>query len=217
MITTGITTIREPATAAIIETAGKLGIPFFKLGYYYYKNYDDVRGRVAEVAREVAPIVDLAKEHGIQAGFHNHSGAYVGAALWDEWEIIRDLDPQVLGTYFDAGHATVEGSSAGWEIGLGLLGHRLKMVAIKDYAWEKTTKNGKTQWKLDCCPMGEGIVRWKEFALRLSQLEFSGPISLHLEYPVPGTTPAEEQRNTIAFAKKDLAFIKPVLAEAGVI
>src|SRR5262245_11511750 len=38
MISTGITSAAEPAARPILTTAGKLGIPYFKLGYYSYSD-----------------------------------------------------------------------------------------------------------------------------------------------------------------------------------
>jgi hypothetical protein len=39
-------------------------------------------------------------------------------------------------------------------------------------------------------------------------------VSLHVEYEVTGATPAAEQENMLAAAARDLAFVKPRLAEA---
>src|SRR5438067_7531604 len=50
----------------------------------------------------------------------NHSGnGYVGAAMWDIHEMIRDLDPRHMGVHFDIGHATVE-SGLSWPTAFAL-------------------------------------------------------------------------------------------------
>jgi sugar phosphate isomerase/epimerase len=51
-------------------------------------------------------------------------------------------------------------------------------VAIKDFYWEK--RAGK--WKMQMCPLGEGMVKWPEFFATLAAAGFQGPISMHVEY-----------------------------------
>ena len=55
---------------------------------------------------------------------------------------------------------------------------------------------------------------WKRFFGMLAKARFHGPVSLHVEYEVTGTTPAAEQENMLTAAARDLAFVKPRLAEA---
>src|SRR2546422_4865491 len=70
--------------------------------------------------------------------------------------------------------------------------HRLKMVAAKDFYWEKTPDKG---WQARNCPLGEGMVDWKYFFKAIGRAGFQGPISLHLEYDVPGSTKAAKERS----------------------
>jgi hypothetical protein len=48
----------------------------------------------------------------------------------------------------------------------------------------------------------------------LAKAGFDGPLSLHLEYEIPGATPVALQENTLAAAARDLAFLKAGLADA---
>jgi hypothetical protein len=52
------------------------------------------------------------------------------------------------------------------------------------------------------------MVDWAWFSTALARSSFAGPISVHLEYRIPGSTPDELRRNTLAAAARDLAFIK---------
>jgi L-ribulose-5-phosphate 3-epimerase len=194
MITTGLTSASDPAARPTLATAGKLGVPFFKLGYWQYSPAISIEARLAEVRREVAALVAMGKEQGIAAGYHNHSGHYVGAAVWDIRSIIGDMDPRWIGYYFDPCHATAEGGEGGWQISLRMAIARIKMVAIKDFFWEK--RAGK--WEMHMCPLGEGMVRWPEFFAALRESRFTGPISMHVEYE-----PADE--SAIA---RDFAFLR---------
>jgi sugar phosphate isomerase/epimerase len=103
----------------------------------------------------VRGLVELAKEYGITAGFHNHA-RNVGLAGWDGRQVMEGLDPKWSGYYYDSNNATVEGGVMGWEITLRLALPRLKMVSFKDFYWAKV--NGR--WSSVECPLGEGMVNW---------------------------------------------------------
>ncbi|MBV9085451.1 MAG: TIM barrel protein, partial [Acidobacteriaceae bacterium] len=117
MITTELTSPSDPAARPTLETAARLKIPFFKLGYWPYQT--DVLASLRKAAADVRGLTDLAKEYGIVGGFHNHP-RNVGLAFWDTDEIMRELDPKWIGYYYDAQNATSEGAIRGWEVGLRL-------------------------------------------------------------------------------------------------
>jgi L-ribulose-5-phosphate 3-epimerase len=194
MITTGLTSANDPAARPTIETAGRLGVPRFKLGYWNYRDQESIDARLFQVRGDVSGLVALAREQGVTAGYHNHSGNYVGAAVWDTRAIIGDMDPRAIGYYFDPCHATAEGGEGGWRIATRMALARIQMVAIKDFFWEKS--GGK--WKMQMCPLGEGMVRWAEFFGMLAAARFHGPISMHAEYE-----PVDE-----AALGRDFAFLK---------
>jgi sugar phosphate isomerase/epimerase len=195
MITTGLTSAADPAAGPTLSTAGRLGVPFYKPGYWRYPDGVSIEARISEVRRDATGLVALAKDHGVAAGFHNHSGNYVGEAVWDTRAIIGDLDPRWAGYYFDPCHATVEGGEAGWNIALRMALARIKMVAIKDFYWEK--RGGK--WRMQMCPLGEGMVEWPKVFALLSEARFTGPVSLHLEY---------EAADEVAAIARDFAFLR---------
>src|SRR5579872_600694 len=61
MITTGLTSANDPAARPTIETAGRLGVPRFKLGYWNYRDQESIEARLADVRRDVAGLAALAK------------------------------------------------------------------------------------------------------------------------------------------------------------
>jgi L-ribulose-5-phosphate 3-epimerase len=151
----------------------------------------------------------VSKQSGVQCGFHNHEG-YVGAQLWEVAQTIDQLDPKWVGYYFDIRHAVAEGGVAGWKIALNLAAPRIKMIAVKDSYWEKSGKG----WRQVNCPLGQGMVDWKAYFKALREANFQGPISLHLEYEIPGATTAAQEENTLAAAQRDFEFLKGQLREA---
>ena len=207
MVTTELLRASDPTALPIFSAAGKLSISFLKAGYYKY-DFVDVRKELENASREFRGLVQLAKEHRVQVGYHNHAGD-LGAPVWDIAEMLRDLDPQWAGYYFDVCHAVAEGGVAGWKAALNLAAPRLKMVAIKDFYWEKTPGNG---WRRHYCPLGEGMVDWKYYFQALAKAGFQGPLSLHLEYEIPGSTSAAVEDNTLSAAQRDLEFIKKHLS-----
>jgi sugar phosphate isomerase/epimerase len=208
MITTALTSASDPTARPILSTAAKLGIRFFKAGYYEYE-YKDVRAELEKAGRDFRGLVELARECGIQAGYHNHEG-YVGGAVWDIARFIDPLDPEWAGYYFDARHATAEGGGGAWKCTTHLVASRLKMVAVKDFYWEKTAHG----WEDRNCPVGEGMVDWKYVFGVVAAAGFQGPISLHIEYDIPGSNEEERVTNTITAGKRDLDFLKARLHEA---
>lgn len=208
MITTGLLSAAEPTAKPILSAAGKLGIPFIKPGYWKYQ-FADVRQELAKFAADFRGLAELAKQSGVQLGFHNHEGN-LGGPLLDVVSTIDALDAKSAGYYFDVRHAVVEGGGTGWKIAFNMIAPRLKMIAVKDFYWEKTPKG----WKVINCPLGEGMVDWKAYFKLLRQANFAGPISVHLEYEIGGATKAAVEENTLAAATRDLAFVQARLKEA---
>jgi L-ribulose-5-phosphate 3-epimerase len=209
LITTGLLSANDPTARPILRAAGQLKVPFAKPGYYKYE-LKDVRAELARAGEQLRGLVRLAAEHGVAIGYHNHSG-YLGGPVWDVATILDPLDPRQAGYYFDIRHAVVEGGDVGWRVASRLVLPRLKMVAVKDFYWEKVHGKG---WRTRNCPLGEGMVNWPEFLKTLADGRFHGPISLHIEYEIPGETRAAILEKTLAAAARDLAFLKARLAEA---
>jgi len=204
MITTGLTSADDPTARPILETAARLGITYFKAGYYLYES-EDVRAVVDRAGRDFSGLVTLAAACGIQAGFHNHS-AYVGAALWDAARFVEPLDPRWAGYYFDPRHAFAEGGAGAWKTAARLVAPRLKMIAAKDFRWAR----GAEGWKDENVPLGEGMVDWSAVLPILLARGFTGPISIHIEYEPAGAGAHEER--VLAAAHRDLEFLRARLA-----
>jgi L-ribulose-5-phosphate 3-epimerase len=212
MITTDITSARQRHATEVLRTAAALNIPYTKLGYYDYKDPKAILKSAAAAKVELRGLVPLLEEHRMVAGFHNHSGMHVGALMWDEWDLIHDLDARRIGSYFDPGHATVEGGLGGWRIGLNLLAPRINMLAVKDFTWRKE----KDGWRPEFGPLAQGTVRWGEVFSTLKSRGFAGPISLHVEYTPRAPVDSEEEKTVFAAVRRDAEFLRTALARAGI-
>jgi len=201
MITTDLTSASASVARPLLQAAARSGVRYFKTGYWRYSSSSDVRAQVAAAGDALAGLAALARDCGIELGFHNHAG-YIGGALWDIASAIDRLDPKWAGYYFDPRHAVAEGGGGAWKAATHLVLPRLKMVALKDFFWKKTEKG----WRIEDCPLGEGQVDWAWFGSALRDARFTGPISIHLEYAIPAGT-----RHTLDAAKQDLAFARRFL------
>src|SRR5262245_45919358 len=81
MITTELLRAADATAAPIFETAGRLGIPYLKPGYWRWA-FADVRKELAAAAADLRSLSELAPRANVQIGFHNHSG-YLGGSVWD--------------------------------------------------------------------------------------------------------------------------------------
>lgn len=215
MITTELRSAADSTAVPILSTAGKLGISYCKPGYYHYR-FVDVRKELEEAGNQFRSLAGVAAKYSVQVGFHNHSG-YIGAPVWDIAPIMDTLDPKTAGYYFDLEHATAEGGVGGWNISSHLALPRIKMLAVKDMYWTKTAEG----WADIPCPLGRGMCRYKEFLKTIASSGFHGPISLHLEYVIPGVSGREgialsraKADELMTAAKNDLDSLKALLKEA---
>ena len=215
MITTELLAADDPAAEPILHTAGQLAIPLVKPGYYHYK-FADVRKELEEAGYKFRGLVAVAQKYGVQVGYHNHAG-YIGAPVWDMAKVMDTLDPKWAGYYFDLQHATGEGGVAGWKIDALLAMPRIKMLAVKDMYWKKTDKG----WADTDCPLGQGMCRFREFLKMTALGGFHGPVSLHLEYEIPGVSGRDgialtraKADEVMTAARRDLDYLKSLVAEA---
>ena len=206
MITTELTSASSPLAKPLLQAAARGGVRYFKTGYWHFSASGDVQTQARGAGDDLAGLAALARDCGIELGFHNHA-AYIGAAIWDIAPAMDKLDPRWAGYYFDPRHAFAEGGGGSWKAATRLVMPRLKMVALKDCLWQKGPKG----WTIENCALGDGMVDWKWFATTLRAARFAGPISLHLEYDIPGSTADERTRRTLEAAKRDLAFARRML------
>lgn len=201
ILTTAITSMKTPHTETVLRTASKLGIKRIRLGFWKYPKDKSPADYLKEVAPDLKDIADACKSLGLQAGFQNHSGRdYVGAPIWDVFNMIKDLDPKTIGMCFDIGHATIEGGLS-WPIEAKLIEPYYTAVFVKDFYWKKDEKG----WKMTWCNLGDGMVN-KSFFDNLKKSKYAGPISQHHEYEMG------DRKQMIAHMQKDLKVLKEWLA-----
>ena len=201
MITTAITSANEPYAKETFRVAAECGVKYLKLGYWRYKGFGSLWSQINEVREQLKGIQELSKKYNITAVLHIHSGMFLTAEPTIVWLILKDFNPDLVGAYIDPGHMVVEGGLAGWLMGMDILSDKIRMVAVKDFAWFKVDNT----WRARTVPLGEGLVPWKEVFKILKQIGFNGPISLHSEYHMP-------LEKIIEQTKRDIQYVKEILA-----
>lgn len=216
MISTDITNVAGAYAREVFATAAKLKIRYVKLGYSRYCGFGSLAQLRAQVKAELLPLAELLGEFGLVGGYHNHSADFFGASLWDIHEVIAGVDPQRIGLYFDPAHATIEGGSSGWNMGMDLLRDRIVMLAVKDFRWlmGKEGYAGALRHSVEFCPLEKGNVEWRTVIGQLLATNFRGPVSLHGEYQGPHSFADLSCRAVIEQSKQDLSYFRRVISEA---
>ena len=173
MITTDVLRADDATTEPVLRTAAKLNVPMYRMGNYKYDLERPVLDQLEAVRPAVKELAALSREFGIQAVYQNHSGAeYVGATLWDVYDLIKDVPKEEVALAFDIRHATIE-AGLSWPTVYNAMRPRIATVYVKDFDWV-----GRRDKHV---PLGQGRVD-ASFFKRLHDDEFTGPISLHVEY-----------------------------------
>jgi len=211
MITTEISSARDPQAETTLRTAAKLGVKYYRLGTFNYDEKLGVWGSLQKWKPVFKELADLNQSLGIHGAIQNHAGTRVGAALWDTYELLRDLDPRWIGVQYDIRHATAEGGQS-WPVPLKLLAPWIKCTDAKDFKWEQSP--GKAV--IENVPIGEGIVNFDAYFKLVRELNLTGPISVHLEYPPFERSPmseADKRAQFPALMRKDLVALKSAMAK----
>jgi len=213
MMVTGITSSSDPLTERVLKTASGLGIKHYRLGYYEFDYRAGIWESLQRHKESLKEIVSLNGKYAIHGGYQNHQGTRVGGPVWDLFELLRGFPPELAGCQYDVRHAVVEGANS-WIIGLRLIAPYIRTLAIKDFTW--VTGNGSP--RAVTMPMGEGMVNWDLFFKTVKELNVSGPMTLHVEYPLLEKNEAQlslamQQDIIVAKIKKDVDFLKAIMTK----
>jgi len=207
MITTNITDAKKDYAEEIFETASQCGVKYIKLGYWMYEGFGKVVQQIDDTRRRINEIYSLSKKYGVTATIHTHAGPYLSADPALLFMFLRDYEPEYLGAYIDPGHLFAESGPSGLEMRIDLLGPYIRLVAVKNYRWQRIfdEQTGRKSWKLHMMPLKEEIVPWLVVFKCLKMIGFDGCVSIHSEY---------EDLNLeelIRQTKQDLDYLRNVL------
>jgi sugar phosphate isomerase/epimerase len=211
MITTTIVSARDPHAAAVLETAGRLGVRDYRLGWVPYDQARGIAGTFGALRQQFGDLAALNGKSGIRGAYQNHAGDRFGCAVWDLWSVLREIDSPWLGCQYDIRHAVIEGMSS-WPNALRAIAPFIHTVDVKDGHWDRTAKG----WQPVTVPLGEGAVNLVMFLRLLKTLGVVKPVSMHFEYPFPEDgSPAERRRAAVALMRRDRERLAAAMAETG--
>ncbi|MFO7933885.1 MAG: sugar phosphate isomerase/epimerase family protein [Bacteroidales bacterium] len=214
MMTTGITDPDDPLTETILGVASELGIRYYRTGYLIYDHALEMEENLSLFRVKMKRLAVLNEKYRIHGAYQNHAGTKFGAPVWDLWEVIRDLDPRWTGCQYDIRHAVVEGARS-WPLGLELLKDHILCLVIKDFEWSEE----EGEWNIRNVPIGEGMVDFQGYFKKLQELNISGPISLHIEYPLfPDRKMPPGQKKTMAIRtiRQEVESLKELIPSSSV-
>lgn len=164
----------DPLSEKTLRLASKLGIQRYRMDYYHYAKDREIDAQHTEWRAKLKDLAAMNRALGLTGLYQNHAGeAYFGAGLWDLHEVLAGIDRREIGVMYDIRHATVEGGHS-WPVAfLRVLPH-IETIICKDFVW----KGGK----VENVPLGEGQVDYPRYLKMLAGTDFSGPVSLHVEY-----------------------------------
>ena len=218
MMATDINDPDDPNTEKILKTASALGIKYYRLGKYRYTEDKSITSTLNDASPMIRDLAAMNEHYNIFGSYQNHAGnGYVGAPLWDLWELIKELDPRYMGCQFDIRHATVEGGQT-WPLNLRLMSKHINTLAIKDFLWQMRDN----KWQTVNCPLGQGQVDYDGYLQLLKKLSVSGPISIHYEYDLGGANHGATKltigkEKLFAAIQADLRFLRACLRENGLL
>ncbi len=200
VLTSGINAVsKEQHTEAVLKTAKSLGIPRYRMDWFPYDFKKPIWSQLDELKPKLKELVAFSKEVGVQPCYQNHSGSKnIGASIWDMDYLMRDYKPEELAWCFDIMHAHIEGQLS-WPIEVNLVHQHIAVAYFKNIRW---TAEGH-----EVAPLGDGVVK-KEYVDMLKSLNWSGPVSLHIEYLKGKTKDPAYVKEAIAATKRDMEVLK---------
>ncbi|MBI4606803.1 MAG: sugar phosphate isomerase/epimerase [Planctomycetes bacterium] len=184
MVSTAVTDTDSPHAEAIFAAAAHYGARRLKLGYWPYRPFGTLEAQVAECCRRLERLARLGEKYRVLPCVHCHSGRFVASGGALLYLVLKPFVPSDAGAYADPMHMTMEGSLAGWELGLDLLAPWLALVGVKNFRWLEGSRDAKGQmrYRWQYTPLADGQAPLPEFAAYLKGLKYDGVVSLHSEY-----------------------------------
>ncbi|GAA4414104.1 sugar phosphate isomerase/epimerase [Nibrella viscosa] len=215
MMTTKVTQASDAQSRTLLETAGRQGIRYYRTDWLSYPSDQPIPAAMKQVERQLAELAKFNQQLNLVGVYQNHAGTSFGSVVWDVAQVLNAVNSPAMGSQYDIRHAVVEGGTA-WPLGLRLIQPHIRILAIKDFVWEKV--NGR--WKVVNVPLGQGMVDFPAFFKLVKQYNLQVPLSFHVEHPIGG---AEEGHRTISIPRdsvykaisKDLVVLRGYLKEAG--
>ncbi|HEX3999138.1 MAG TPA: sugar phosphate isomerase/epimerase family protein [Pirellulales bacterium] len=176
LMTTDILGAHSPYAEEILAAGHKLGIRYYRLGYWSHRPEQPARTLVAEIQASLKDLAAINRQTGMGALFQNHSSpgsrlnAPAGGDLDELYDIVKDFDPSQIAVAFDLGHAIITHGD-GWRERFERLKNHIRVVYVKD-----------VRRPAKFVPFGDGEFSHTDFFALLKKIDYDAPMSIHIEY-----------------------------------
>ena len=197
MMVTNIVSVENQRDYDLLSLARSLGVKSYRTGSLRYKPNIPVMNSIEQYRDQLAALTEWNREIGITGMFQNHSGERrFGAAIWDLYMVLKDLDPDFMGCQFDIRHAVTDGGLM-WPDSYRLIKPYIRSLVFKDFKWANTDD----KWRMTSTPIGQGMVDFNRYFRMLKDTGTNYPVSLHLEYGLGG---AEKGRTELTVSEAEV-------------
>jgi sugar phosphate isomerase/epimerase len=190
LLTTAIQGVDSPHARAILSTGRKLGIRYYRLGFWSHRPDVPAEKLAARIRAGLKELAAMNREMGLCALFQNHSSGgdqasgLAGGDLSELYEIVKDFDPNQIAVAFDLGHALITHGDQ-WRTHFQRLKRHVRIVYVKD-----------VQRPSRFVPFGQGEFGQTGFFRLLAQMNYRAPLSVHIEYD--WASPRQKSRAVLA-------------------
>jgi len=200
----------------LLALARSLGVKSYRTGALRYNDHTHPMDSVDQHRQQLSDLAKWNEELGITGMYQNHSGAgRLGAAIWDLYLVLRDLDPDHIACQFDIRHAVTDGGLM-WPDSVRMMKPYIRSIIFKDFRWGVV--DGK--WRVVSTPIGQGMVDFDRYFGMLKDAEIDVPVSLHLEYDLGGaekgkSEPTVSKGEILTAIAQDVGAINTLWKEAA--
>ena len=137
ILATNINAAKTLETESVLQCASKLGIRYFRMGYYKYKLERPILPQLEAFARDARELAAYCGSLGMTALYQNHAGNdYVGAPIFDLVEVMKGIPIAEMAIAMDIRHTTIEATSS-WPLLYAVSKPHLGAVYVKDAIIER--------------------------------------------------------------------------------
>lgn len=137
ILATNINVAKSLETESVLQRAAKIGIRYFRMGYYRYKLDRPILPQLESFARDAKELAEFCSSLGMTALYQNHAGNnYVGAPIFDLVEVMKGIPVSQMAIAMDIRHTTIEATNS-WPLLYAVAKPHLGAVFVKDAIVER--------------------------------------------------------------------------------
>jgi hypothetical protein len=137
ILATNINSAKSKETESVLQCATKLGIRYFRMGYYRFKLDRPILPQLDEFAVKARELAAFCGSLGMTALYQNHAGKdYLGAPIFDLVQVLQGIPVEQMAIAMDIRHTTIEATNC-WPLLYQVAKPHLGAVFVKDAIVER--------------------------------------------------------------------------------